>query len=226
MSAQPDASNAAHPTEDAYFQTRFTPVAGREGVWNAICRYLERFMPARDAVLDLGAGYCSFINQVRATEKHAVDVFPGFVRYAGAGVKTHVGNASNLSSLATGHFDVVFTSNMLEHLDRDEVHATLAEVRRVLKPGGRLVIIQPNFRYCAREYFDDYTHKFVFSHVSLADLLGAEGFHVQTVIPRFLPLTMKSRFPQWRWAVALYLRLPVRPLAKQMLLVAARPSGQ
>jgi len=43
------------------------------------------------------------------------------------------------------------------------------------------------------------------------------------VIPRFLPLTMKSRLPRWRWAVALYLRLPVRPMAKQMLLVAARP---
>ena len=195
-------------------------------MWNAICRYLERYMPARGAVLDLGAGYCSFINQVQASSKHAVDVFPGFVRFAAADVKTHVGSASNLGEFSDAHFDVVFSSNMLEHLDRSEVHSTLGEVRRVLKPGGRLLIIQPNYRYCSREYFDDYTHKFVFSHVSLADLVAAEGFHVEAVIPRFLPLTMKSRFPQWRWAVALYLRLPVRPLARQMLLVASRPTGQ
>ena len=211
--------------QDAYFQTRFGPIAGREKVWSAICQYLERHMPVRGAVLDLGAGYCSFINQVRASEKHAVDLFPGFVKFAGSGVRTHVGTSSNLAALQTGHFDVVFTSNMLEHLDRAEVHATLAEVRRILKPGGRFVIIQPNYRYCSREYFDDYTHKFVFTHVSLADLLAAEGFEVRTVIPRFLPLTMKSRLPQWRWAVALYLRMPVRPMAKQMLLVAVRPAG-
>ena len=94
----------------------------------------------------------------------------------------------------------------------------------MLKPGGRLIIIQPNFRYCAREYFDDYTHVSVFSHVSLADALGAAGFYVDVVVPRFMPLTLKSRLPQWPWAVALYLRSPIRPLAKQMLLVASRPA--
>ena len=216
-------SVANYDPQNAYFQTRFSHVAGREQVWSAICRYLERYMPVRGVVLDLGAGYCSFINGVRADEKHAVDLFPGFVKFAQPGVRTLVGRSSNLARLESGHFDVVFSSNMLEHLDRSEVHATLAEVRRILKPGGRFVIIQPNYRYCAREYFDDYTHTFVFSHVSLADLLAAEGFVVHAVIPRFLPLTMKSRLPQWRWAVALYLRLPVRPMAKQMLLVAARP---
>jgi SAM-dependent methyltransferase len=210
---------------DRYYETRFSPLPGRERVWGAICRYLERYLPANATVLDLGAGYCSFINQVRAKEKHALDVFPGFVEFASPGVHTMVGKSSDLRQFADGQLDVVFSSNMLEHLDRAEVAETLAEARRVLKPGGRLLIIQPNYRYCSREYFDDYTHQLVFSHVSLADLLASAGFRVDVVVPRFLPMTMKSRLPQWPWAVALYLRLPFRPLARQMLLVATRPAG-
>ena len=212
-------------SQDGYYETRFTPIPGRERVWGAICRYLERYLPQRGAVLDLGAGYCSFINQISAAEKHALDMFPGFVQFAAPNVRTVVGKSSNLDAFADGELDVVFSSNMLEHLDRTEVTATLAEVYRVLKPGGRFVTIQPNYRYCSREYFDDYTHRLVFSHVSLADLLGSAGFRVDVVVPRFLPLTMKGRFPQWPWAVAAYLRLPVRPFAKQMLMVATRPSA-
>jgi SAM-dependent methyltransferase len=214
-----------HHPQDGYYRTRFHHVPGRERVWGVICGYLERFFPSRAAVLDLGAGYCSFINHVRAAEKHALDLFPGFVQYAAPDVHTHVGGCENLGEFGSAQLDVVFSSNLLEHLGRKEVRDTLVEIRRVLKPGGRLLLIQPNFRYCASEYFDDYTHQLVLSHVSLADLLGSVGFRVDVVIPRFLPLTFKSRFPQWPWAVAMYLRLPVRPLAKQMLVVATRPEG-
>lgn len=215
-------STAEQHAGDGYFETRFTRIQDRDRIWRVVCQYLERYLPPDAAVLDLGAGYCSFINNVRARDKHAVDIFPGFVREAAPGVQTFVGPCWDLAHIADDRLDVVFTSNMLEHLTRSEVQATLEEVRRVLKPGGRLIIVQPNYRFCAREYFDDYTHQSVFSHVSLADLLASVGFRIDVVNARFMPLTMKSRLPHWPWAVALYLRLPYRPLAKQMLLVATR----
>ena len=208
-----------------YYRTRFSPQPGRDRVWRHICSYLQRYVPPRATILDLGAGYCSFINNIEGAERHALDTFPGFAEHAAPGVRAHVGECWRLGAFKAGTLDVVFASNLLEHLDRGEVLATLTEIHRVLKPCGRLVLIQPNYRYCSREYFDDYTHRTVFSHVSLADCLGAAGFRVDVMIPRFLPLTFKSRLPQWPWAVALYLRLPFRPLAKQMLLVATRPAN-
>ena len=46
--------------------------------------------------------------------------------------------------------DVVFTSNFLEHLKtKEECDAVLAEVLRILKPGGRFIIMGPNIRYLA-----------------------------------------------------------------------------
>jgi len=208
-----------------YFRARFVPEPGRAATWQVICRRLARWIPAGARVLDLGAGYCSFANAVEAAEKHALDAHPGFVEFAAPGVQTHVGRCDALSMFSAQYFDVVFASNLLEHLVGEELETTLREVRRVLRPGGRVLLLQPNFRYCVREYFDDYTHRTIFTHVSLADCLRAHGFDVERVEPRFLPLSFKSRLPAWPWLVDLYLRLPWRPLAKQMLVVARRPAN-
>ncbi len=206
-------------TTAEYFRARFVPEAGRAGTWQVICRYLARYIPANGRVLDLGAGYCSFVNAVVAREKHALDLHAGFVEFAAPGVQTHVGRCNDLSIFPDRHFDVVFASNLLEHLVGNELERTLREAHRVLRPGGHFLLVQPNFRYCVREYFDDYTHRTIFTHVSLADCLIAHGFVIERVEKRFLPLSFKSRLPAWPWLVALYLRLPWRPFAKQMLVV-------
>jgi SAM-dependent methyltransferase len=216
-------------TDDAtaadYFRARFVPEPGRAATWQVICRHLARWIPRDARVLDLGAGYCSFVNAVEAAEKHALDAHPGFVAFAAADVQALVGRCDDLSVFPAAHFDVVFASNLLEHLAGEELERTLRAVRNVLRPGGRFLLVQPNFRYCVREYFDDYTHRTIFTHVSLADCLAAHGFTVEHVAPRFLPLSFKSRLPAWPWLVELYLRLPWRPLAKQMLVVARRPAN-
>ncbi len=209
--------------DDGYFHTRMAPHRARAGVWRVICDYLQRFMRPDGVVLDLGAGYCDFINQVAAAEKHAVDVAPGFTAHAAAGVQTHVQSAVDLQSLAAAHFDTVLASNLLEHLTHAELAQLAAGVRRILRPGGLFILIQPNYRYAYREYFDDYTHVTVFSEVSLTDFLVAQGFAVVHVEPRFLPLTLKQRGPKPQWLVRLYLALPYRPLAGQMLVIVRRP---
>lgn len=202
-----------------YFQSRFGHAPQRAGVWRVVCDYLQAFIPSEGSVLDLGAGYCSFINHVEAADKHALDIFREFTQFAHPDVQTHVGSCHDLSVFPPHYFDAVFASNLLEHLTHEAVADTLSEVRRVLKPSGRFILVQPNFRYCYREYFDDYTHLQVFTHVALADLLASNGFGIERVEPKFLPLSFKSRLPKWPWIVRLYLRSPIRPFAKQMLVV-------
>ena len=62
----------------------------------------------------------------------------------------------------------------------------------MLRPGGRAIVVGPNYRLCADTYWDDYTHLTPLSDRSLADLLTAAGFELVYVQPRFLPLTLKS----------------------------------
>lgn len=147
--------------------------------------------------------------------------------HAAPGVECVEASATSLSdALGRECFDVVFASNLLEHLARAEIWQALAEFRRVLKPGGRLLLVQPNFRLSTSRYFDDYTHVTPLSDVSLSDLVLAAGYELLHVHPRFLPLTVQSRGSRASFLVPLYLRSPWRPLAGQMLVVAERPRGK
>ena len=108
----------------------------------------------------------------------------------------------------------------MEHLTQDEVGAVVDEARRVLVPGGRLVLVQPNFRLCAKNYFDDYTHVSMWSDVGLTGYVQSRGWEVEEVRARFLPLTVKSRLPVSRVLIRAYLSSPIKPMAGQMLVIA------
>ncbi len=206
-----------------YHAARFTPDLRRAALWRALWRlHFQKLIAAEDCVLDLGAGYGEFINAVVARRRIAIDAWPGFTRYLAPGVEGVVGRAGDLNFLDDASVDFALASNLFEHLTQAEFATVLAGLRGKLKPSGSLTIIQPNYRYAFREYFDDYTHKTVYSHVSLADFLTAHGFVVLECRPRFLPLTLKSRLPVWPWLIDAYLRSPIKPMAGQML-IRARP---
>jgi SAM-dependent methyltransferase len=210
----------------AYFRTRFAPDARREALWRHLNDYLKQFIPANASVLELGAGYCYFINGVPGRRRVALDLGPQVTACAAPGVEAHQGDAiALLKSMPAGSFDFIFASNFFEHFDWPQLFEMIAEIRRVLAPRGRLALIQPNFRLAPRRYFDDYTHRTIFTDVSLADWLESEQLRVIKTVPRFMPLTVKSRAGGMTWLVPIYLRLPWRPLAGQMFVLAERPDA-
>ena len=210
---------------DAYHKSRFTHDTRRDVLWETLwSSWFSRFIRAEDTVLDLGAGYGNFINTVVASRRIALDSWPGFAGHLAPGVEAICSSVTDLSAIADSSIDFALASNLFEHLTREELALVLSQLRTKLSARGALTILQPNFRYASAEYFDDYTHLTAWSHVSLADFLTANGFTVVDVHPRFLPLTVKSRLPVWPSLIRLYLRLPVRPFGKQML-IRARASG-
>ena len=123
--------------------------------------------------------------------------------------------AEGLESLADASFDVVLASNLLEHFSPDAAASVVETVARLLRPGGRFILIQPNFRYSWRSYFDDYTHRSIFTDVSLPALLRAAGFNILKVKPRFVPYSMQgTRVPITTWLVKAYLLSPVKPAGR------------
>lgn len=206
-----------------YHGSRFAADARRDVLWRSLWRYHFRaLVPAGGCVLDLGCGYGSFINQVVARRRIALDAWPDFPCHLAPGVEAIVGKVPDLERVEDASVDFAFASNLFEHVPQEDFAATLAALRRKLTEEGTLTILQPNYRYAHREYFDDYTHVQVYSHVSLVDFLTAHGYEVIDVRPRFLPLTVKSRLPVWPALIRLYLGSPLKPLGKQML-VRAKP---
>lgn len=207
-----------------YHSVRFAADPRRTVVWNHIANYLQEWIGESDTTLELGAGYCELSNALRNAKRIAIDQSPLPLRSAAPGVETIVGDVLRIREHGFRNIDAVLASNLLEHIENDSLHTLMSSIREILVPGGRLVLIQPNYRLCASKYFDDYTHRSIHSHVSLPDLLQSCGFSIVRVEPRFLPFSMKSRLAIASNLAGIYLRLPYRPLAGQMLVVAERPA--
>jgi SAM-dependent methyltransferase len=211
--------------DDAYFKTRLAYDKRREVLWATLWdEVFSDYIGSADTVVELGAGWCDFINSAKAGRRVAVDIWAGIREAAADGVETHIGPAQDMSFLGDSTVDVVFASNLLEHLERPVVEELVRESLRVLKPGGRLILVQPNYRLCSRRYFDDYTHVSVWSDIGMSEFLKAMGMELERVEGRFLPFSLKSRLPVSRTLIVGYLRSPIKPQAGQMLLVARRPS--
>jgi SAM-dependent methyltransferase len=178
-----------------------------------------------DAVVDLGAGTCEFINAIECADKIAVDLNPDVVHNIHDG-KAIVARSDSMPEIPTGSVDVVFTSNFFEHLpNKPELVATLEECHRILRPDGRLMVVMPNIRYLPGRYWDYFDHHLALTHFSLVEALGLSGFRPEVVLPKFLPYTIKhSRMPRLLPLVRLYMRVPFlwRFVGKQMFVVGRR----
>jgi len=205
----------------SYEKSRFTFDKRRAKLWSALWRYYFRFEISDDStVIDLGAGYCDFINSVKSDRKIAIDINPDIRKYADKNVETIVGPVTDLSAIHDKKIDYAFASNLFEHISQDELASLLEQLKKKLNQNGRLTLLQPNYRYAFKEYFDDYTHITIYSHISMCDFLTANGFEVLSCKPKFLPLSIKSKLPVADFLIRLYLLLPIKPFGKQMLISA------
>lgn len=96
-------------------------------------------------------------------------------------------------------FDVVYNKSFLEHLGRPET--LLHEARRVLKPGGLLLCLVPDWESNYKIYFDDFTHQTPFTVVSLRDILLISDFE-DVAVRKFRQLPIVWRYPALNYLCA------------------------
>ncbi len=200
--------------------------AYRNSVWKTLCdEYFSRFVAPTARVLDLGAGWCEFINNITALEKYAMDLNPDTKSYLSAGICLLNQDCSQVWEIKEQSLDVVFTSNFLEHLpDKESIRRTLAHAYRGLSKDGVIICLGPNIRYLPGAYWDFWDHIVPITDHSLAELLQLSGFNVELVVPRFLPFSMSSGNTPPLFLLRLYLRSPLvwSLFGKQFLVVARK----
>lgn len=217
-----------HEYQQAVYNLRFSGIEHRRlEVWQTLARhYFHRWIKPTDTILDVGAGYCEFINSIAAAHKYAMDSNPATARKAAPGVTVLSQEASQPWPLPAESFDVVFSSNFFEHLpSKLDLFHCLREAFRLLRPEGLLIALGPNIRFCSDAYWDFIDHHLPFSDRSMVEALEVSRFKIEHVIPRFLPFTMSKRAPYRAFMVRLYLMLPLaqRLWGKQFLVVARKP---
>lgn len=197
----------------------------RTKVWRVLAPHFGQWFSSTGAVLDLGAGFCEFINNAHAGKKYAMDLNPEIYRRAGEGVVALQQDCTEPWPLPDGELDAVFTSNFLEHLpDRESIVRVLSSAYRCLKPGGRLIAMGPNIKHVAGAYWDFFDHYVELTELSLAEALTICGFEVETVVGRFLPYTMSVGRQYPIWMLRCYLAFPAAwsLFGKQFLVVGRK----
>jgi malonyl-CoA O-methyltransferase len=107
---------------------------------------LKFFGPLADKrVLDVGCGKGRFARVLKerhpGAEVWGLDISEEMLRFVPAGIHTRAGSMTELP-FAASTFDCVYATESLEHAV--EIGRAVAELCRVLKPGGKLVIIDKN----------------------------------------------------------------------------------
>ncbi len=193
----------------------------RTAVWGEIAPFIHEVLGRPRIVLDPAAGRGEFINAVPAEERWAVDMVDYPEGTHAPGTKVVVSDIFD-ADLPEQYFDGVWVSNFLEHLlSQEDCARFLEKMHSILKPGGRIAIMGPNFRYCAKDYFDCADHTLIFTHGAIAEHLYAAGFEPERIEPRFLPYSFRSKLPPSPAGTRRYLRTPAawRLLGKQFLVV-------
>lgn len=159
------------------------------------CRYLyDRFgMKKGDKFLDIGCGRGEF---TKGFKDLGLDV-SGIDREKGdqemlESIDVSLSNdlENNAFPFEDNSFDIVFSKSVIEHFRTPDNF--IKEIYRILKPGGRIIIMTPDWQSQRRIFYDDYTHVHPYTKTGLRDLLKIYGFEkVEVEIFYQLPILWK-----------------------------------
>jgi SAM-dependent methyltransferase len=157
-------------------------------------------------ILDVGCATGNFLNMMShfgAWELYGVDINAAGVQYA----RDRYGINACLGELADGRykdgfFDVVTMWDVMEHVH--DPTATLAEVHRILKPGGLFLVRVPNVATWDAKLFgrfwagyDAPRHLYIYSPPTLTRFLDNAGFHIHRMrsdILGYAPFALSVQF--------------------------------
>lgn len=133
---------------------------------------LRRYVPLEGRrILDIGCGVGAFVRRLRELSPHVcgIDIDRERVAEGAAAVPNLALAVGEFLPFADGTFDVVLLHEVLEHV-RDDLQ-TLREARRVLRPGGRIVVFCPNRLYPFETHGVYLGRRYVFGNIPLVNWL-------------------------------------------------------
>jgi SAM-dependent methyltransferase len=133
----------------------------------------------RRRILDVGCGTGTMLTHLaRFGDAQGVDIDPEAIQYCHARGLTQVSQSgAGTLPFAAETFDLVTALDVVEHIDDDL--GALREMRRVLRPGGRLLVTVPAYRFLWGRQDDINLHKRRYVAAELRNRLRSAGFEVQ-----------------------------------------------
>jgi len=198
----------------------------RNCVWKILIdEYFSQWIRSSDHILDLGCGYGEFINHTKCDVRHAMDLNPKTKSLLDKKIIFHEQDCSKPWKIDQNSLDLVFTSNFFEHLpNKESLDRSVGEIKKALKPEGRLIAMGPNISVLKGKYWDFWDHYVALSDQSLCELLQIHNFTIEQSDSKFLPYNMVRVKERPLFMVSIYLKYPWlwKFFGKQFLIVAQK----
>lgn len=177
-----------------------------------LCAYLFQLFELDKGMkmLEPGCGRGEFLNNFKKLGLNVtgVDISPEAINYKD-GLDVKICDVENEKlPFEDNYFDVIFSKSFIEHLYHPERY--LEEAFRILKPGGQLITLVPDWEANHKIYFDDFTHRSPFTNVALIDAYKMYGFSKVNVF-KFRQLPIVWKYPKLNYfCAAISPFIPVR----------------
>jgi len=155
--------------------------------------FLKYGMKAGETLLEAGCGRGEFLAEFQSLglKCTGIDLSPQAGSLApGVEIKTGVNFDQDIWPFPDNHFDIIYNKSVIEHLRRPDYF--LKEAHRVLKPGGKMLCLTPDWETQYITFFDDFTHHTPFTTVSMNVILQMCDFSgIEVYKFRQLPIVWK-----------------------------------
>lgn len=185
--AQSLLAERGHQPDDAYFDL-MGDIARRHWWYRArrelVAELLAGRIPPGSAALDVGTGTGESLGVLRGAgaavvagtdlSLHALRIAHRHGTDAAGGV---LASYAEQLPFADDTFACLISTDVVEHLDDDVV--ALAEYRRVVRPGGTVLVTVPAYRGVWSEHDERAAHRRRYTAVEIADAVAAAGLEVE-----------------------------------------------
>jgi 2-polyprenyl-3-methyl-5-hydroxy-6-metoxy-1,4-benzoquinol methylase len=150
-------------------------------------KLINSCQPVKGRVLDIGAGTGDFLLECKNQNWDILGIEPND-KAKGIALGKGIKFGDTIEKLESNSFDVITMWHVLEHVP--DVEHQVAELKRLLKPSGTIIIAVPNFKsYDANHYkefwaaYDVPRHLWHFSKTAIEKLFDKQNMNLEDVKP-------------------------------------------
>jgi len=147
------------------------------------------------SILDLGCGRGEFLNEFinNGMEGHGIDISDFAIEFCPKAKINVIDIEKEKIPYLDNTFDVVYSKSFVEHFYYPE--KIFNEIYRVLKPGGTIITLTPEWQYIYLSFFEDFTHRTPFTNLSLREIQEMSGFKdIEVESFKQLPIIFENNF--------------------------------
>ena len=150
-------------------------------------KLINSYQPLKGKILDIGAGTGDFLLGCKNQNWDILGIEPND-KAKGIALGKGIKFGDTIEKLESNSFDVITMWHVLEHVS--DVEHQIAELKRLLKPSGTIIIAVPNFKSYDAQYYKEFwaaydvpRHLWHFSKTAIEKLFDKQNMNLEDIKP-------------------------------------------